>query len=162
MATDELDDVDKGILYLLQQNARNNTTADIGEKIGVSSSTVGNRINKLEECGVITGYHPTIDYEETEVSHHLLVTGTIPFDEHESIVDEIIDTKGVVNVRELLTDRENASIELVGRSREDVERSLAELHGVGVEIERTEMIRRERTYPYDHFGKRHVTGGETG
>jgi len=73
-----------------------------------------------------------------------------------------MDTKGVVNVRELLTDRENASTELVGRSREDVERSLAELHGVGVKIERMEMVRRERTCPYDHFGKRYTTREETG
>jgi len=30
MPSDELDNVDKGILYLLQQNARANTTSEIG------------------------------------------------------------------------------------------------------------------------------------
>ena len=47
MASDELDNVDKGILYLLQQNARTNTTTTLGERVGVSSNTVGNRITKL-------------------------------------------------------------------------------------------------------------------
>lgn len=46
--------MDTGILYLLQENARTNTTKRIGEPVGVSSSAVGNRIQKLEERGVIT------------------------------------------------------------------------------------------------------------
>ncbi|WP_312908269.1 Lrp/AsnC family transcriptional regulator [Natronosalvus caseinilyticus] len=53
LASEELDSVDKGILYLLQEDARNNTTNAIGEQVGVSSSTVANRITKLEENGEI-------------------------------------------------------------------------------------------------------------
>lgn len=37
-----VDNVDMGILHLLQQDARSNTTSMIGEEVGVSSSTVGN------------------------------------------------------------------------------------------------------------------------
>lgn len=162
MSHDELDNVDKGILHLLQQNARSNTTADIGENIGVSSSTVGNRINKLEERDIITGYQPTIDYEKSGLSHHLLLVATVPLQEQSELVDEIIDARGIVCVRGMLTDRQNVSIELVGHTREEIEQSLTELNGIGVEIERTEIIKRERTQPFDHFGKEFTSEDETG
>lgn len=162
MVSNELDDVDKGILYLLQQNARTNTTTDIGEKVGVSSSTVSNRINKLEEQDVVTGYHPTVDYERTGLDHHLLVVGTVPFEEREDVADEIMDVTGIVCLRELLTDTGNLTIELVGRTRRDVEQTLAELNSRGVDIERMEMLKRERTQPYNHFGKQYVDGEDAG
>lgn len=153
MASDELDDVDQGILYLLQENARSHTTEQIGEKVGVSSSTVGNRINKLEERGVITGYDPTVDYEKTGLGHHLLVFATAPFEEQEAIGDEIMDVTGVVGLRELLSTNENLTIELVGRNKQDVEQAVTKLNAIGVDVEGMEMMRRERTRPYNHFGK---------
>lgn len=162
MASDELDTVDKGILYLLQQNARNKTTADIGEKVGVSSSTVGNRINKLEECGVITGYQQTVDYEKAGLSHHLLLVVTILLREQPDIVDEIMDVRGIVCVRQMLTDRQNVSLELVGHTQEEIEQSLTELNAIGVEVERMEIIKRERTQPFGHFGKQFTNEDETG
>lgn len=162
MPSDELDNVDKGILYLLQQNARRNTTGEIGEKVGVSSSTVGNRLNKLEEQGVIKGYYPAVDYQKTGLSHHLLLGAIVPLEEQSAMVDKIMNVSGVVSVRELLTNSVNLSIELVGRDREDIEQSLNELNALGVDIERTEIMKRERSQPYDHFGKEFTSEGETG
>lgn len=49
----ELDEVDRGILYLLQKDARHNTNKEIGDAVGVSPGTVRNRIENLEEAGVI-------------------------------------------------------------------------------------------------------------
>jgi DNA-binding Lrp family transcriptional regulator len=48
MVSEEIDDTDKGIIYLLQQDARRRTVADISEQVGVSSSTVTNRIDRPE------------------------------------------------------------------------------------------------------------------
>lgn len=157
MAPDDLDTVDKGILYLLQENARSHTTEQIGEKVGVSSSTVGNRIAKLEERGVITGYHPTIDYEKTGLGHHVLVFATVPFEERGLIGDEIMAVTGVVGLRELLSNKDNVTIELVGRNKQDIEQALVELNAIGVEVTGMEMIKRERTNPYNHFGKEFTT-----
>lgn len=49
----EPDHVDMGIIYLLQKDARNYTTAEIAEAVDVSSSTVGNRIRRLEETALL-------------------------------------------------------------------------------------------------------------
>ncbi|MFB6309339.1 MAG: Lrp/AsnC family transcriptional regulator [Haloarculaceae archaeon] len=162
MASDDLDNVDKGILYLLQQNARTNTTSNIAEKVGVSSSTVGNRIQKLEENGVISGYQPTVNYERAGLDHHLLAIGTVPHEQRETLGKRILEVSGVVGVRELLTNQENVAIELVGSTRGHIESAVDELNELGVTIERIEMMKRERTKPFDDFGKEYTTGGDTG
>ncbi|MDZ5810965.1 Lrp/AsnC family transcriptional regulator [Halorubrum sp. AD140] len=156
MVSEELDSVDKGILYLLQQNARRNTTEDMAEKVGVSSSTVANRISDLEERGVILGYHPIIKYSETGLGHHLLVTATVPLRDREKMADDVMEVTGVVSIRELLTNNENLSLEVVGRTSKDVEDALESLDSLGVDIERMEMMKQERTNPYNHFGEEFV------
>ena len=63
MSNGPLDDVDRGILYALQRDARNVT---IAEEVDVSASTVRNRIGRLEDIGVIEGYYPKINSERAE------------------------------------------------------------------------------------------------
>lgn len=162
MVSEELDDVDKGILYLLQQDARRNTTEAMAEKVGVSSSTVANRINRLEERGVILSYQPIIKYSETGLGHHLLVTATVPLRDREKMVDDIMEVSGIVSIRELLTNSENLSMEVVGRTSEDIEDALEALDALGVDIERMEMMKQERTNPYNHFGKEFANEEGTG
>ncbi|UPV99122.1 Lrp/AsnC family transcriptional regulator [Halorussus gelatinilyticus] len=162
MGSDKLDDVDKGILYLIQQNARTSTTAEIAEKLGVSSSTVGNRIQKLEERGVISGYHLTVDYEKVGLDQHLLAIGTVPYERRETLSEQILEASGVVSVRELLTNKQNVAIELVGYSRKYIESAIDELNDIGVAIERIEMMKRERTQPFDDFGKQYTNEEDTG
>jgi DNA-binding Lrp family transcriptional regulator len=162
MVSKELDNVDKGILYLLQKDARRNTTEDMAEKVGVSSSTVANRINNLEERGVILGYHPIIKYSETGLGHHLLVTATVPLQNREKMLDDLMEVSGVVSIRELLTNNENLALEVVGRTSEDIEDSLEALDSLGVDIERMEMMKQERTNPYNHFGNEFADEENTG
>ena len=50
-----LDALNWKILQCLQENARQ-TNTDIGRKIGISSPAVSERIRKMEDMGVITGY----------------------------------------------------------------------------------------------------------
>ena len=153
MVSKELDNVDKGILYLLQKDARRYTTEDMAEKVGVSSSTVANRINRLEERDVILGYHPIITYSETGLGHHLLVTATVPLRDREKMLDDIMEVSGIVSIRELLTNNENLSLEVVGLTSEDIEDSLETLDSLDVDIERMEMMKQEQVNPYNHFGK---------
>lgn len=50
----ELDDIDKSLLVALQEDGRYSMRA-LADIVGVALGTVSNRLNKLEENGVITG-----------------------------------------------------------------------------------------------------------
>ena len=56
----ELDAIGWKILEGLQQNARQ-SFAELGRKIGLSTPAVAERVHRLEEAGVITGYHAHLD-----------------------------------------------------------------------------------------------------
>ena len=72
--TFELDETDRGILFLRQDDARHNTTEEIAEAVGVSSSTVSNRIQAMEEGGVIDGYGPYVSYDRADIPLHMLLS----------------------------------------------------------------------------------------
>lgn len=50
-----IDGTDRTILVALAENART-TTAELSRKVGLSSPSAGERVKRLEEAGVITGY----------------------------------------------------------------------------------------------------------
>jgi Lrp/AsnC family leucine-responsive transcriptional regulator len=54
-----LDQIGLKILSVLQENART-PLSRIGEKVGLSAPAVAERMRKLEEAGVIKGYHAKI------------------------------------------------------------------------------------------------------
>ncbi len=58
--THEFDALDREILELLQHNCKQPLAA-IGEKVGLSAPSVVERIHKLEQAGVITGYVALLD-----------------------------------------------------------------------------------------------------
>jgi len=55
-----LDTIDRGIIALLQENAKR-TFADIGGRVGLSSTAVKRRVDRLERDGVIVGYGARVD-----------------------------------------------------------------------------------------------------
>lgn len=55
-----IDDIDRQILNILQQNART-SNADIARQVGMAPSAVLERIRKLEQRGIIQGYEARID-----------------------------------------------------------------------------------------------------
>lgn len=147
----ELDNVDRGILHLLQADARNTTAQEIGDKTGVSPSTVRNRIERLEADGVITGYLPSIDYEAANLPLQVLFVITAPPKRRSEAVEEILDIKGVVDVRETLTGRRNVYVEVVGTSTADVTRMTDAIHDLDLEIESSDILKHHRRQPFDHF-----------
>jgi Lrp/AsnC family transcriptional regulator, leucine-responsive regulatory protein len=55
-----MDEKDRAILEVLQQDARA-TYADIGARVGLSPSSIHDRVRKLERRGVIRGYGARVD-----------------------------------------------------------------------------------------------------
>jgi len=73
----ELDTIAWKILENLQQDARM-SFAELGRKVGLSTPAVAERVRRLEEAGVITGYHATVDISKLGVPIHVLMRLTIP------------------------------------------------------------------------------------
>ena len=55
-----IDAISWKLLELLQENARR-SFSELGRMVGLSSPAVAERVRRLEEAGVITGYHAAID-----------------------------------------------------------------------------------------------------
>ncbi|WP_018698906.1 Lrp/AsnC family transcriptional regulator [Amorphus coralli] len=55
-----VDGVDLRLLALLVDNARI-TTASLAREVGLSAPSVGERLRRLEEAGIVTGYSATLD-----------------------------------------------------------------------------------------------------
>lgn len=58
-----IDDIDKKIVKILQQDGRT-SNAEVARQVGLAASAVLERIRKLEESGVIEGYFASIDPKE--------------------------------------------------------------------------------------------------
>lgn len=148
----DLDGVDRGILYLLQVDARNTSSQEMAEKVGVSASTVRNRLDRLEET-VIQGYHPQIDYEAANLPFRVMFIITAPPDDRNAVIDRLMDIHGVVDVREMLTGRRNIHAEVVGQTTSDIVQTTDAIHGLDfdVEIESSEIMKQRRRQPFNHF-----------
>lgn len=147
----KLDNVDRGILYELQRDARKTTAQDIADKVGVSPSTVRNRISHLEEVGVIEGYHPKINYEKANLPLQVLFVGTASPEDRAEMVDQLLNIRGVVEVRETLTGHRNLFIEVVADNTGDMVRVSDAIHELGLSVESSEILRQRRVQPFNHF-----------
>ena len=56
----EIDETDRAILRILQEDART-PFSEVARRIDMSSATVHDRVNRMEETGVIEGYHASVD-----------------------------------------------------------------------------------------------------
>lgn len=59
-----LDETGRKLLRLLQGNGRL-SFSELGRSVGLSTPAVGERVRRLEDAGVITGYHATINLSKT-------------------------------------------------------------------------------------------------
>lgn len=150
------DEVDRRILYELTADARHTSAPDIASEVDVSPPTVRNRIRRLEEAGVIEGYHAHVDYEKLggRLTNLFLCTATTT--ERSPVARRLLDVSGVVNVREIMTGMSDLHVIAVGRDTTDITRIAREISAVGVRIDDEELLYREHVVPYEPFG-----GGES-
>jgi DNA-binding Lrp family transcriptional regulator len=157
--TSPLDEVDRAILQLLQRDARNKTAVDIAAAIGVTDSTVRNRIEKLEEEGIIEGYAPLINYENGGFQLQVRFTCGARIVERERLAEEALDIVGVVEVREMMTGTENIEVTAVAPQADDLTRIALALDDLGLDVESEELIRHRYVRPFNHFGTEDASEG---
>lgn len=152
MAHLELDEVDRGILHMLQEDARNSMPADIAEAVGVAPNTVRNRLERLENEGIIKGYHPHIDYERAGYQLHVLFVCSIPVSERRETAEKALTIEGVVQVNEILSGRNNVLIEVVGENSDDLTTVATRIEQLGCTIEDEWFLKDIQVQPFDKFG----------
>jgi len=151
MRNGELDSVDRSILYYLQQDARRTSSSDIAEKLGLSPSTVRTRLNKLEESGIIRGYHVDIDYDLAGYPLYTKIICTAPVAERDVLANRARKIRGVTAVREIMTGKRNVYVNAIGKTHDDLNRIAGELDGLGLDIVDEQIIRDEYVCPYHGF-----------
>ena len=143
-----LDEVDEQLLNYLQENSRY-TAIELAEKVGVSDNTIHNRMSRLEDAGVITGYTTTVDPEKAGLGLYFHFACTTRISDRARVADEAMSLPAVLEVTELMTGRENLHIKMVGAKDEDITRLAEELDDLDLEIDDENLIRTEHNKPLD-------------
>ena len=77
----QLDHIDWQILELLQDNARL-SYAEIGRRVGLSLPAAAERVRRLEEAGIIEGYHTQINPEKLGLSVTAFIRVSVPVEKY--------------------------------------------------------------------------------
>jgi Lrp/AsnC family leucine-responsive transcriptional regulator len=77
----QLDHIDWQILELLQENARL-SYAEIGRRVGLSLPAAAERVRRLEETGIIEGYHTQINPEKLGLSVTAFIRVSVPVEKY--------------------------------------------------------------------------------
>ncbi|WP_136686919.1 Lrp/AsnC family transcriptional regulator [Halorhabdus amylolytica] len=157
MTEEEIDDVDRAILYALQEDARNTSSGDIAERTGTSDSTVRKRIQRLETDDVIKGYRASVDYQQSGYPLRMLLYCTASIPERGDLIPDILAIDGVVSVQELVTGEQNLLVTVVGESDSDITPVAQELLDMGVTVADEVLVRTHETTPFGKFDTRSVT-----
>ncbi|UPM45137.1 TrkA C-terminal domain-containing protein [Halocatena salina] len=147
-----IDDIDRCILYTLMKDGRETTATSIAETVNVSGATIRNRIQNLEERGIIQGYTAHIDFERTGGKLMNLYLCNVPVPEREALAQKARTIPEVINVRTLMTGRRNLHIVAVGEHTKDLQRVSRTLSQLGIEIEDEDLVEDEFFSPYTSFG----------
>jgi Lrp/AsnC family leucine-responsive transcriptional regulator len=141
-----LDDQDLVILRALQDDARG-TFSDIGSKAGLSTSSVHQRVKKLEQAGVIRGYRAVIDPQALGLFVTALISVT-PLDPTQpDDVPERVQELPEVEACHSVAGEESYILKVRTRTTTDLEdflRRLREKAGVGT---RTTIV---LSTPFEH------------
>jgi DNA-binding Lrp family transcriptional regulator len=151
MAEPPLDEVNRAIIQALQADARGRSSTAIADVVGISDSAVRKRIARLEDAGIIRGYHADVNYQAAGFPLRMLLYCTAPIDQRADKGAQILQIQGVVRVQELLTGDRNLLVTVVGQTDADitsVARSIVEL---GVTVADEVLVRSTAMTPFDGF-----------
>ena len=125
----KLDAIHSKILDKLQSNARVSNTF-IAQHVGISSPAVAERIKKMEDSGVISGYHAKVNYGTIGHGIRALITVRAFMGRLKPFLHKIKTYKEVVNCYRI-TGNENIVMEVVIRDQKHLENFIDELISYG-------------------------------
>lgn len=150
MSGTALDELDRGILYHLQEDARR-AFSDIAEALDVSSNTVRNRIADMEDAGVISGYRVEVSYDDADVQHHYVFVCSARVSKRERLAEEVRQFPGVIEVLTLMTGSHNVFVLAAGAEKDAITDLAYAVDELGLTIEREHLVRDHVRQPFDGF-----------
>lgn len=151
--TQDIDRVDQQVLHAMMSDARNISAPMIAETLSVSGGTVRNRIDRLEQEGVIQGYTAIVDFEQVGCLTSVFMC-TVPADKREELAVAAKEIPSVINVRVLMAGRRDLQIVAVGETTEDLREIAKMLAALDIQIENEELIQTEIQTSYEPFSTR--------
>lgn len=101
---ERIDEIDVRILQLLQQNGRMKRNA-IAEDVGLSVPSVSERMRKLEQRGVITGYFAVVDPKRVQFDITAFIRVMVDSSHHyRDVVDRASELDEVLEVHSVTGD----------------------------------------------------------
>jgi Lrp/AsnC family transcriptional regulator for asnA, asnC and gidA len=127
----ELDETDRAILRILQEDART-PFSEVARRIDMSSATVHDRVNRMEEAGVIEGYHASIDPKAVGYGVSAFVGLRVEQGREEDALERLREIDGVCEIH-LTTGEWDVILKVVAADtdslRELMFESVAEMEG---------------------------------
>src|SRR6056297_42942 len=93
----DLDETDRAILRILTRDART-PFSEIARQIDMSSATVHDRVGRMEDAGVIEGYHAKVDPREVGYGTSALVGLRVEQGREEDALEQLREIDGVKEV----------------------------------------------------------------
>lgn len=145
----ELDDKDIKILKALQKNCQRSKT-DLSEETKIPKTTLFNRIEKLEEAGVIRGYRADIDPAKVGKDLEIIIKVRAKYGKgyKETVGNRLAEISGVWAVFFVFGD-EDFIVHARGKNRAELVRKVEELTEME-EIERSSSVIVGEVIKLDH------------
>ncbi|MEA5456914.1 Lrp/AsnC family transcriptional regulator [Sinomonas sp. JGH33] len=124
-----LDDVDRAILEHLQRDGRT-AVAELARQVNLSASATADRVRRLSDAGVITGYSVTVDPESVGYSVTAFVRLAYPSGNYKPFNDLVTATPEVIEAHHV-TGADCFIIKVLARSMRDLERITGRLATLG-------------------------------
>jgi Lrp/AsnC family transcriptional regulator, leucine-responsive regulatory protein len=129
MTADFLDDVDWRILEALQRDGRA-SYAELGRAVAMSPSAVTERVRRLEETGVVTGYSAVLDADRLGLSILALVRLRYPTGNYKPFHDLLAATPEIVEAHHV-TGEDCFVLKVLARSMRHLEEVTGRIGGLG-------------------------------
>src|SRR3954447_5681187 len=129
MAVESLDDLDLRILEALQENGRAGY-AELGRTVGLSASAVTERVRRLEESGVITGYRCEVDPERLGLAIRAQVRLRYPTANYRPFHDLLASTPEITEAHHV-TGEDCFVLTVLARSMRHLEEVTGRIGGLG-------------------------------
>jgi len=121
----KIDSINWELLMLLQKNARI-SVSELAKKVNLTAPAVTERIKKMEDSGLIKGYHAQISYLKAGYQLKAIITLEVFMGRLIPFFEKIIDFKEVVNCFRI-TGNENIVMEVVLRDQKHLEELIDQL-----------------------------------